>query len=922
MASESYTTAWNIVKSGLPAGLPYGVPPDVFNNIMNSGESLDSSMARYAQDIMPDALDALAAYEDEMEGLGIDVDLDNVYDRFEVISQINTDPFAEATKLYGSNLSDAELEELLREDPTLLDLAEAAEMLIEDPDDLDEFETLVNDVEAAMNKIPDKMVDEILAGMDDSNTFMDLEQRIADAERSIELHGIDNKYLKDWAYKPSIQDIEDELEMTQEETRYISRKTGYGGLTDEEKEILFGTGGGEIPEEPKPLPTGGNVDLKPKPQKVYMEHFKKEDLRAFMTGQKTGDGKPYVYGKQGIKGTARDAMDVHYFTMLFNEQAYEQLDKATYTLTESGEKKWGKDATIINGTAFSKAQMEYLKGILGDEDTVGSAMYRSKLELADFPGQPGWSPTTGETGTTSTGLNLKVTGAKESGLGRVYDALAPFFTVQEARKISEGEGYPRFEGDESGAFGYILGRYQQFAEELKLEYDAYSANFRPQFENDQKFDFYDFVNDTIRADIALTGDRDVQEQQRAAKNWFAWLMINANTGYLGRIAAQLDPGNDDAGDTLYNSIAWALYGKTKDAPTDAPVAPSITGGVSVAAIDHAPYLANTFSSLGKEFGWVVNGKLDIHKYASAKTGYFTPSALTEGSQYFLDILGAGRNERDSFDEAFRATNSNLMSNERDMVAWRDGIYNDAQMAKYLNYHPESRETIPVYKGYDPKLPDEERTGVEEERTGVESKFFFIDYINNRFENAETLYDNATELADMLNNYAWEARGEDYARDDVRVDEATEDQNKIIAEQFGLDLTDEDDLMTFGHLQAFNPLLYRANSEHYQQAENNILSMAVSSTLPVGSSPYKRRLHESEIGRKYDEWIRGNNNPNSFLKYIIDSGRIVWPGSSYYKEEYGQDWMNPYRRTPDRSAKGDVSNPLVDVKSTLQRGLSR
>ena len=185
MANESYTTAWNIVKSGLPAGLPYGVPPDVFNNIMNSGESLDSSMARYAQDIMPDALDALAAYEDEMEGLGIDVDLDNVYDRFEVISQINTDPFAEATKLYGSNLSDAELEELLREDPTLLDLAEAAEMLIEDPDDLDEFETLVNDVEAAMNKIPDKMVDEILAGMDDSNTFMDLEQRIADAERSI-----------------------------------------------------------------------------------------------------------------------------------------------------------------------------------------------------------------------------------------------------------------------------------------------------------------------------------------------------------------------------------------------------------------------------------------------------------------------------------------------------------------------------------------------------------------------------------------------------------------------------------------------------------------------------------------------------------------------------------------------------------------
>ena len=219
MASKAYNTAWNIVKSGLPAGLPYGVPPEVFDDIMNSGTSLDSSMSKYAQQIMPDALDALAAYEDEMEGLGIEVDLDDIYDRFEVISQINTDPFEEATQLYRSNLSDDQLKELMEEDPTLLDLAEAAEMLIEDPDDLDEFEALVNDVEAAMNEIPDKMIDEILAAVDETDTFADLEQRIADAERSIELHGIDDRYLNDWDYKPTKQDIEDELEMTQEELR-------------------------------------------------------------------------------------------------------------------------------------------------------------------------------------------------------------------------------------------------------------------------------------------------------------------------------------------------------------------------------------------------------------------------------------------------------------------------------------------------------------------------------------------------------------------------------------------------------------------------------------------------------------------------------------------------------------------------------
>lgn len=919
MASQAYNTAWNIVKSGLPAGLPYGVPPEVFDDIMNSGTSLDSSMSKYAQQIMPDALDALAAYEDEMEGLGIEVDLDDIYDRFEVISQINTDPFEEATQLYRSNLSDDQLKELMEEDPTLLDLAEAAEMLIEDPDDLDEFEALVNDVEAAMNEIPDKMIDEILAAVDETDTFADLEQRIADAERSIELHGIDDRYLNDWDYKPTKQDIEDELEMTQEELRYNERMGGRVGLTDEEEEILFGTGGGEVPEE-----TVSSVDenvndedliISGKGNELFYRDFRQSDLRNFLTDA------GYTYGEQGIKGTAIQAMDVHFFTMLFNRAKFESLEKPAQDATTL---EWqgveGKDYHNANGSIFSNEQFNYLTKILGTEDTVGTARYRSKQSLIDFPGKPGWSPTTGETGRTSTLLPLKVTGAKESGLGRVYDALAPFFTIQDARKLSQGLDYPAFEGDESGAFGYILGRYQQYVEELKLEHDAYSLSTsgksidlkpayqtRPQFEGTERSDFYDFVNDTIRADIALTGDRDVQEQQQAAKNWFAWLMINANTGYLDVVATRLDPGNDNAGDNLYNAIVWALQGKTKDATTDSPTTPSVTSGNSLESIDHFDYLASTFKSIGSEFGWFnASGKLDITKPEGARAGYFTAAQLTPDSQYFLDILGAGRTEQDSFDEAFMAVKPELMTDERDMVAWRDGIFADAQMAKLLNYHPESRETQKIYQGYDPKLDDQSQTGIE-------SKFFYIDYINNRFENAETLYDNAGELGEMLASYAWTARGEDYAREDITPEQADAKANQLVADTFGLDLTDEDDLTTFEHLRAFNPLLYQAGSKYYREAENNIINMAVSSTLPVGSSPYKRRLHEFEIGRKYDEWIRGNNNPNSFLKYIIDSGRIVRPGSSYYQKEYGQNWMDPYRRTfTPQGPQGDVSNPLVDI----------
>ena len=65
-----------------------------------------------------------------------------------------------------------------------------------------------------------------------------------------------------------------------------------------------------------------------------------------------------------------------------------------------------------------------------------------------------------------------------------------------------------------------------------------------------------------------------------------------------------------------------------------------------------------------------------------------------------------------------AVKPELMTDERDMVAWRDGIFADAQMAKLLNYHPESRETQKIYKGYDPKLLEHDAYDAENQ-TGIE-----------------------------------------------------------------------------------------------------------------------------------------------------------------------------------------------------------
>ena len=168
MANE----AENLVNSGLIAALPYGVPPAAVSQILERGGSYEDAMRRLEQ------------YEEEAEesGLELDFDIDNLYDQYETISQINgTAPFPVR--------DDAEVAAIVDENPELLDMAELVAATIENPDDLDEFEMLVGDIDAAMSNLSDDVVDEILGAMDSKDSFVGLEKVITDIETSIEQMG-------------------------------------------------------------------------------------------------------------------------------------------------------------------------------------------------------------------------------------------------------------------------------------------------------------------------------------------------------------------------------------------------------------------------------------------------------------------------------------------------------------------------------------------------------------------------------------------------------------------------------------------------------------------------------------------------------------------------------------------------------------
>ena len=139
-----------------------------------------------------------------------------------------------------------------------------------------------------------------------------------------------------------------------------------------------------------------------------------------------------------------------------------------------------------------------------------------------------------------------------------------------------------------------------------------------------------------------------------------------------------------------------------------------------------------------------------------------------------------------------------------------------------------------------------------------------------------------------------ARGEDFARD--RSEKGVELTEGAMASQvyetFNLNPDSLEDRRKYAQLQVFNPLVYAAGSDNYTSAEAMIKQMALSSTLPVGANPYQRQLHRSMIDQRYNEWVNSNNNPNEFLKYWLESGRIKSTKSSYYEPETEQQKKDP------------------------------
>ena len=293
-----------------------------------------------------------------------------------------------------------------------------------------------------------------------------------------------------------------------------------------------------------------------------------------------------------------------------------------------------------------------------------------------------------------------------------------------------------------------------------------------------------------------------------------------------------------------------------------------------------------------------------------------------GQAYLNDILNVQDDERDKFDKAFTNTNAQLMGGTYDDL--RDSIFEDASMARFLNDEG-WQEQNEKYQGLVAKhlWKSQLDESIEPEKlynmSGWEQDTGYYErYINNRSEEAEKLYDNAFELADFLDKTAWLAQGEDFARTlDVSGKVKSEGAlAKEIYDRFGLYEGAPEGRRKYSLLQTFNPLLYKAGSDNYQSAETMIKQMALSSTLPVGANPYQRQLHRSMIDQRYDEWVDSNNNPNSFLKYWLESGRIVSTRSSYYEPETEEEKTDPkyYWNKYIQDEFGDGPDPIKRFRS--------
>ena len=567
------------------------------------------------------------------------------------------------------------------------------------------------------------------------------------------------------------------------------------------------------------------------------------------------------------------------------------------------------------------------------------------------------------------------TGGPESmvGIGGAFEWLKP----SQRYNLTGDRGGPPGGVEEEGRYSLLssLSRLQNnsvlgpewtryFAEsmeEYELSQDAQDAENYPNI-SDKTKSYDQWLNEQLVQLIqsAETADSQIQTEQgykpflgKHALSLMAWALNFAHTDF-SLFPPYVDfnelvPGVSK--EKLYGNIMNALQGmdsednKYQGFDEDVPdwkTSISLyinSGDTNLRTEDTEILKAFGHNPTGEIAGMPIMASFTMPTFGEAQRGYSTTTGISWsnpwGQNYVDDILGATISQEDYFKEAFQNTNPQLMGGVYD--TFRKGIYDDAFISRFLSseqgyhYDPKQQRYVGYVGTTDPSTPDIARsyrlTGFEQDTKWYE------DYINNRKTNAEDLYDNARSLADFLDATAWKARGEDYARKTAAGQTISYvEANKEIQKRFGLEGDTTENKRKMALLQTFNPLLYRAGSSEYTQAEAMLKQVALSATLPVGSTPQQRTMYAGMINQRYDEWTKANRNPNNFLKHILDYGRIVTPRSRHYQdtpayqdklyEKAGDVTNDPlaewHEYVNELSSKGTIENYSAESMSPFRR----
>ena len=479
MASKAYEDAANIVFSGLLKELPKGtVTHNAMLRVKEEGLKIE--------DAVKAALREMERLEDEYEEQGLeipDIDVDDIYSRFEAVKEAGGLPEAEERTLFGDEQSynEAQLE--------LLSLREEAEMMMssDDPDSLDEFEDSYTMLQDAISGITDEQANQVIEMLDEEETKIGAETKLENVLRKVELAGFNDQPIVISEF-----DELDALEADREYRAYVARKnigptTKEQGLSQREMNIL-GYGYGMDPDfdeddaQPEGLILGGGTGPLDVPGGSAAGQAEWNAVR--------NDGKALAWLQANTewqaprKGVAsKDALELALQRDLFISEVATMIKNPT----------WEGDLEGLYAAAWQKA-------LARASNTVTNF-----VDVTDV-----WSSDYGDTGRT--GGAAAVGGATASGLGGIFDEFRDFFTM---------EANPN----------YIFSNYGTFYQGMK-DWDA---------EITSGIDLNSIRNELSMEKEMSDGSRQMQREDEVvvkAAELFAWLYSNTYRGRLDEFAVQ------------------------------------------------------------------------------------------------------------------------------------------------------------------------------------------------------------------------------------------------------------------------------------------------------------------------------------------------------------------------------------------------